>query len=77
MSHAEAEAAWLRAIGMRVRLARVARRETQEQTAARAEVTRVTLGSVERAEHAASLLTYARLSRAVGVPLAELLDGAP
>ena len=77
MNRTEAEEVWLRTVGMRVRLARVARRESQEVLAARAGVTRVTLGSIERADHPASLLTYARLSRVIEVPLAELLDGAP
>jgi transcriptional regulator with XRE-family HTH domain len=62
---------------MRVRLARVARRESQDALAERAGVSRVTLGSVERGEHVAGVLTYARLARAVVLPLGELLDGAP
>ena len=40
-------------------------------------VSRVTLGSVERGEHPASVLTYIRLARTLDLPLAELLDGAP
>jgi transcriptional regulator with XRE-family HTH domain len=77
MSATDREREWLRAVGMRVRLARVALRESQDALAARSAVSRVTLGSVERGEHAAGLLMYVRLARAVGVPLAELLDGAP
>lgn len=73
----EAERAWLRTVGMRVRLARVARRESQDALAVRAAVSRVTLGSVERGDHLAGVLIYSRLARATGVPLAELLDGAP
>jgi hypothetical protein len=45
--------------------------------AARAKVSRVTLGSVERGEHAAGVLTYARLARTASVGLRERLDGAP
>ena len=71
------ERAWLRGVGMRVRLARVAARESQEELGARAGVSRGTGGSVERAEHPATVLAYARLAVAMGAPLAELLDGAP
>lgn len=77
MSRPEAEAEWLRTVGMRIRLARVARRESQDALAACAAVTRVTVGSIERGEHPASVLTFARLARAVGVSLDELLEGAP
>jgi transcriptional regulator with XRE-family HTH domain len=77
MTAAGAEGTWLRAVGMRIRLARVALRESQDALATRAGVSRVTLGSVERGEHVASALTFIRLSRAIDLPLAELLDGAP
>jgi transcriptional regulator with XRE-family HTH domain len=77
MSRTEAEAQWLRVVGMRIRLARVACRESQEALAARANVSRVTLGSVERGDHPAGVLTIVRLARTVGVALDELLDGAP
>jgi transcriptional regulator with XRE-family HTH domain len=71
------EQAWLRGVGMRVRLARVYRRESQEQLGARAGVSRMTVGSVERADHPAGVLAYVRLARAIDLPLGELLDGAP
>lgn len=71
------ERAWLLVVGMRVRPGRVALRESQDGLAARAGVSRVTLGSIERGEHQASVLTYVRLARVLGRPLAELLDGAP
>ena len=71
------ETVWLRAVGLRVRLARVTRSESQEQLAGRADVSRVTVGSVERGEHPAAVTIYARLARAVDLPLADLLDGAP
>ena len=77
MTGTEAERMWLRTIGMRIRLGRVARRELQDALALRAGVSRVTIGSVERGDHPAGLLAYVRLSRAIDVPLAELLDGAP
>jgi transcriptional regulator with XRE-family HTH domain len=73
----EVERAWQRAVGLRTRLARVTARESQEALAVRVSVSRVTVGSIERGDHPASVLAFARLSRAVGVPLGELLDGTP
>lgn len=69
------EAAWLRAVGMRVRLARVVRGESQAEVSGRAGVSRVTVGSIERADHPASVIAYARLAGALGLSLAELLNG--
>ena len=77
MNWMESECDWLRAVGMRVRLARVAGRESQQALADRANVSRVTLGSIERGEHPAAVLTYARIARTLQLPLAELLRGAP
>jgi transcriptional regulator with XRE-family HTH domain len=74
---ASAERAWLLQVGMRVRLARVRRRESQDVLAARAGVSRVTLGSIERGEHPAVVLSYVRLARALSLSMDELLDGAP
>jgi DNA-binding XRE family transcriptional regulator len=71
------EAAWLRAVGLRVRLARVAHGESQAELGGRAGVSRVTVGSVERADHAAAVTAYARIADALGMSLAELLGGAP
>jgi transcriptional regulator with XRE-family HTH domain len=71
------ERAWLAEVGMRVRLARVARRESQDQLAAVAAVSRVTLGSIERGDHPAVVLTYVWLARTLGLSLDELLAGAP
>ena len=73
----EAERSWLLDVGMRVLLARVRARETQEELAARAGVSRVTVGSIERADHPAVVLAYRRLAQAQGVSLGKLLDGAP
>lgn len=42
------DAAWLRTVGMCVRLDRVARGESQEALGRRAGVSRVTVGSIER-----------------------------
>jgi DNA-binding XRE family transcriptional regulator len=71
------ETARLRAVGLRVRLARVASGESQDQLGERADVSRVTVGSVERGEHPTAVTVCARLARAVGLSLADLLDGAP
>lgn len=71
----QAERDWLLDVGMRVRLARVRSKETQEELATRAGVSRVTVGSIERADHPAVVLAYRRLAEAFGLPLAELLDG--
>jgi len=71
------ETAWLHAVGLRIRLARVTRSESQDRLGKRADVSRVTVGSVERGEHPAAVTVYARLARAVGLSLADLLGGAP
>lgn len=71
-----AEREWLRAVGMRVRLARVAARESQGRLAERAGVSRVTLGSIERGDHPAAVPAYVRLARTLGLSLDELLGGA-
>jgi transcriptional regulator with XRE-family HTH domain len=68
------EAAWLRAVGLRVRLARVARGESQAEVGGRSGVSRVTVGSIERGEHPAAVTAYVRLADALGMPLAELLE---
>ena len=70
------ERAWLAEVGMRVRLARVRRRESQDQLAKIARISRVTLGSIERGEHPAAVLAYLRLARVLGVSMDDLLDGA-
>ena len=71
------EQAWLRKVGMRIRLGRVARGESQEELGARAGVSRVTVGSIERSDHPAVLVSYARLASALQIPLADLMEGAP
>ena len=77
MDDTSAEREWLAEVGMRVRVARVRRRETQEQLAARAAVSRATLGSIERGDHPAGVIAYVRLARILGLQLDELLKGAP
>jgi transcriptional regulator with XRE-family HTH domain len=69
--------AWLRKVGMRIRLGRVAGGESQEDLGARAGVSRATVGSIERSDHPAALVSYARLAGALRIPLADLMEGAP
>ena len=68
---------WLREVGMRVRLARVARRLSQAELGERSGVTRVTVGSLERGDHPASVLAYVKVANGLGVPLAELVASPP
>ena len=74
---ADVEREWLREVGMRVRLARVRRRQSQDVLAPLAGVSRVTLGSIERGDHPAAVTSYVRLARTLGLSLDELLEGAP
>jgi transcriptional regulator with XRE-family HTH domain len=65
---------YLRDVGLRIRLHRVSRRVSQDELARRSGLSRVTLGSIERGDHPATVLTYRKLARAFGIPLSELLD---
>jgi len=56
------EAVFLAGIGLRVRVLRTARRLSQDRLAEKARVSRVTLGSIERGEHAAGILSYRALA---------------
>lgn len=47
---------------------------SQDDLAELAEVSRVTLGSFERGEHAAGVLAFLKLSRALGIRMGALLD---
>jgi transcriptional regulator with XRE-family HTH domain len=70
----DTERAWLATVGRRLRLARLDRRETQAELAARAGVNRLTVGFLERADHpAAGLVLYRRLADALGLSLEDLL----
>jgi transcriptional regulator with XRE-family HTH domain len=62
----EVERAWLAEVGLRIFVARIRRRQSQEQLAELARVSRVTVGSVERSDHPAGVLTYVRLARTLG-----------
>ena len=71
------EQAWLTEVGERLRVARLVGRISQDTLAAKASVSRVTLGSVERAEHVAHLITYRRLAAALELPLDDLIADLP
>lgn len=73
---ADAELVYLRQVGLRVKLLRVTRGLSQEELGVEAGVSRVTVGSIERGDHPASVLAYRRLAFAFGVRVSELLDGA-
>jgi transcriptional regulator with XRE-family HTH domain len=64
---------WLVAVGMRIRLGRVALRLTQNGLADRSGISRVTIGSIERGDHSAGIIVYRRLARALDIPLSKLL----
>lgn len=65
---------YLRAVGLRVKLLRVTRGLSQGDVGSAAGVSRVTVGSIERGDHPASVLAYRRLAKVLGVDLGELLD---
>lgn len=71
------EPEYLRLVSRRLRAFRVLAGVTQEELAILADMSRVTLGSLERGEHAATLLTYLRLARVLGVDMGALLDEEP
>lgn len=77
MTGPEEERPYLRLVSRRVRSRRVLIGITQEELAGQAPVSRVTLGSIERGDHAATLLTYLKLARALGVSMGSLLDEEP
>ena len=69
------EAALLRRIGLAVRLERVARGLSQNELATAAGISRVTLGSIERGDHPASIVAFVRLSRTTGLSLDRIMNG--
>jgi transcriptional regulator with XRE-family HTH domain len=63
-----------RAIGERIRAARRSAGLTQEQLGERVDLSRVTIGNIEKGAHASNLDTLLLISDAVGVPLRDLVD---
>ena len=66
-------AAHLAEVGLRIKAWRVRRRVSQDVLADRSSVSRVTLGSIERGEHTATLTTYLKVARALAVDLGDLV----
>ncbi len=66
------ETALLKRIGLAVRLERVARGLSQNDLAAAAGISRVTLGSIERGDHPASIVAFAR---STGLSLDRIMNG--
>ena len=64
---------YLRAVGLRIKALRVRREVSQDQLADTAGVSRVTLGSIERGEHAAQVLTYVKIAHALACDVGDLL----
>lgn len=68
---------YLLRIGLRIKAQRVLRQVNQDDLAKRAGVSRVTLGSIERADHAASITTYVALADGLGIDVGDLLTKRP
>lgn len=68
---------YLLRIGLRIKAQRVLRQVNQDGLAKRAGVSRVTLGSIERGDHAASITTYVALADGLGVDVGDLLTKRP
>lgn len=63
-----------RAIGDRIRAARLAAEYTQEQVALRIEMDRATYNRIEQGHAAALIDSLIRIADAIGVPLSELVE---
>lgn len=68
------ERAYLRALGLRLRLLRIASQLSQAQLGEAANVTRAQVSAIERADHATNLLVYGRLATALGLRFPDLVD---
>ena len=58
-------------------MARVRLRISQDQLADTAAMSRVSLGSIERGEHPAEVMTYRKIARALDLAMDELLNEEP
>jgi DNA-binding XRE family transcriptional regulator len=63
-----------RAIGQRIRDARVAAKLTQEKLGEQVDLTRVTIGNIEQGNHSPLLDSLLLISDALGVPLWQLIQ---
>ena len=77
MTMTDDEVAWLKAIAKRVKIARIQYDLTQAGLAERASLTRNKISAIERSAELLKLCEINRVARAVGVKLADLVDGAP
>jgi transcriptional regulator with XRE-family HTH domain len=71
------ETAWLKTIAKRVKIARIQHDLSQADLATRASLTRNKISAIERNADLLKLYEINRIARAVGVDLADLVDGAP
>jgi len=67
------EREFLEAMGVRLKLTRVARDLSQQELADAAELSRVFIGAVERGRHGVNVIVLRRLARALGVRMGELI----
>jgi transcriptional regulator with XRE-family HTH domain len=70
----EDPAAYLRALGKRVRILRLTREMTQEELAARAGMSRNFVSLLEHGAHGVDVVRLLRLAEALDVSLVELLE---
>ena len=71
---ADQEHAYLRALGHRLRLLRIASQLSQAQLGEVANITCAQVSGIERAHHSANLLAYARIAAALGLRLPDFID---
>jgi transcriptional regulator with XRE-family HTH domain len=77
MTMTDDEVASLRRVAKRVKIARVQHDLTQADLADRASLTRNKISAIERSAELLKLYELNRIARAVGIDLADLIDGAP
>ena len=70
----EAEAAFLRLLGKRIRLLRLVRELTQDELARAAGMSRSFVSLIEKGSHGVDVVRLLRLADALDVSLLELLD---
>lgn len=70
----EAEAAFLRRLGKRVRLLRLVRELSQDELARAAGMSRSFVSLIEKGSHGVNVIRLLRLADALAVSLPELLD---
>ena len=73
----EAEAAFLRRLGMRVRLLRSVRELTQDELTQATGMSRSFVSLIEKVSHGVDVVRLLRLAHALDVSLVELLDLVP